>query len=310
MSKSDQTVEVIVLRSGDGRVVESFPGVSSDSTIDDLKNLFAQRQPKYYPDRQSFRQEKASRTLSGDVKLGDLAKSAKTLSLYFKDLGPQIGWTTVFVAEYTGPLIAYLLFYCRPALVYGPEASSAGRAWIVQAAAACWVGHYAKRILETLFVHRFSHGTMPWRNLFKNCGYYWGFAAFVSYFVNHPSYTPPAEAQSLAALAAFGFCQLGNLSCHLALRNLRPPGTKQRRIPYPTANPFTWLFGLVSCPNYTYEIGSWLAFTVATQCLPAGLFTLAGAYQMTVWALGKHRNYRREFPSYPRGRKSILPFVI
>ena len=32
-----------------------------------------------------------------------------------------------------------------------------------------------------------------------------------------------------------------------------------------------------------------------TQCLPAGLFTLAGAYQMTVWALGKHRNYRAEF---------------
>ena len=32
-----------------------------------------------------------------------------------------------------------------------------------------------------------------------------------------------------------------------------------------------------------------------TQCLPAGIFTLAGAYQMTVWALGKHRNYRNEF---------------
>ena len=105
----------------------------------------------------------------------------------------------------------------------------------------------------------------------------------------------------------------------------------ERKIPYPTSNPFTGLFSLVSCPNYTYEIGAWVAFTIMTQCIPgnfyqflknsfiryatnflfvvAGLFTLAGAYQMTVWALGKHRNYRKEFKDYPR-RKAIFPFIL
>ena len=69
----------------------------------------------------------------------------------------------------------------------------------------------------------------------------------------------------------FQFCELGNFSVHLALRWLRPAGTKVRKIPYPTANPFTALFSFVSCPNYTYEIGAWVAFTVMTQCLPGNI---------------------------------------
>ena len=34
-------------------------------------------------------------------------------------------------------------------------------------AAICWSFHYIKRLLETVFVHRFSHATMPIANLFR-----------------------------------------------------------------------------------------------------------------------------------------------
>merc|ERR1739844_431877 len=95
-----------------------------------------------------------------------------------------------------------------------------------------------------------------------------GFAAYVSYHVNHPLYTAPSDAQMYAGLAAFMFCELGNFSIHWALRCLRPPGTKIRKIPQPTGNPLTCLFNFVSCPNYTYEIGAWISFTIMTQCLP------------------------------------------
>ena len=94
----------------------------------------------------------------------------------------------------------------------------------VNIAVACWAFHYAKRILETVFVHRFSNATMPIMNLFKNCSYYWGFAAYVSYHVNHPLYTAPCDVQVYAGLAAFAFCELGNFSVHWALRCLRPAG--------------------------------------------------------------------------------------
>ena len=38
---------------------------------------------------------------------------------YFKDLGPQISWKTVFLVEYAGPLILYLWIYQRPWIFYG-----------------------------------------------------------------------------------------------------------------------------------------------------------------------------------------------
>ncbi|KFO20081.1 Butyrophilin subfamily 2 member A2 [Fukomys damarensis] len=65
----------------------------------------------------------------------------------------------------------------------------------------------------------------------------------------------PAQQVKLE-LAIFVICQLGNFSIHMALQDLRPAESKTRKIPYPTKNPFTWLFLLVSCPNYIYDVGS------------------------------------------------------
>ncbi|XP_005107475.1 very-long-chain enoyl-CoA reductase [Aplysia californica] len=304
-------MEVNVVHAKSGKELAVIAGLHPKSTILDVKNGLRNIQPKYYPDRQSYKVDPRGKM----VKDGDSLESLGITNggkLYFKDLGPQVGWTTVFLTEYAGPLVIYLIFYSRPSLIYGAGAASKPIAQVVHLAAGCWTFHYAKRLLETIFVHRFSHATMPISNIFKNSIYYWGFAAFVAYFVNHPLYTPPAhgDMQMYGGLAAFILAELGNFSIHLALRNLRPAGSKVRKIPYGSANPFTWIFGLVSCPNYTYESLAWIGFTIMTQCLPAGLFCLAGSYQMLMWARGKHRNYLREFKNYPRFRKSMIPFLL
>lgn len=300
-------MEIEVL-SPSGKSITLLRNVSATTSVAEIKKEI-QKSSGLSIHRQAIRLESKGKTQKDDDTVNSLGLHSGS-KIYVKDLGPQIGWKTVFLAEYAGPLVVYLWLYQRPWLFYGDAGASAPISQVVHLAAICYAIHYVKRLLETIFVHRFSHATMPFFNLFKNCSYYWLFTAYVAYHVNHPKYTAPSDAYIYGGLALFVICELGNLSIHLALRNLRPPGTTVRRIPVPTGNPFTGLFNYVSCPNYTYEFGSWLGFTIMTSCLPAGLFALAGMYQMSIWALGKHRNYKKEFPNYPKGRKAIVPFLL
>lgn len=71
-----------------------------------------------YVERQSIRLEARGKTLKDSDTLQGL--NLRTGSkLYVKDLGPQIGWSTVFLCEYAGPLAVYLWVYQRPWIFYG-----------------------------------------------------------------------------------------------------------------------------------------------------------------------------------------------
>lgn len=125
------------------------------------------------------------------------------------------------------------------------------------------IGHYIKRELETLFVHRFSNDTMPFFNLFKNCAHYWFIFGFINmYFFLHPDYTAPSwatPAHYYIIAALFVLFEFMNLMTHIALKNLRRPGTTERGIPK------GWGFGLVSCANYFWESLCWLMFAIQAQ---------------------------------------------
>lgn len=87
-------------------------------------------------------------------------------------------------------------------------------------------------------------------------------------------------------------------------------------------------FSLVSCPNYFFETMAWTAIAVMTGSYAgelhasmqaktraesglAVLFLAMATYQMVVWALKKHRNYKKEFgKDYPKGRKAMFPFIL
>jgi len=294
------------------KVLITLDNVSKEQTVGSVKREVSYKLLHLTPERQALRLEPKGKPLPDEETLGELKLPSAGAQLYLRDLGRQIGWETVFVLEYFGPLVVYLIFYLRPLCIYGSLGKTEPMHTVVKLAFGCWTAHYMKRIFETLYVHRFSHATMPLMNLFKNCGYYWGFTAFIAYFMNHPLYTPPTFGKVQVIIGCIGFVvsEFGNYSIHAALRDLRPVGTKERKIPMPNANPFTNMFNLVSCPNYTYEALAWFFFSVMTQCAPALIFTAVGLYQMSVWAIGKHKAYKKEFPNYPKNRRAIVPFVL
>ncbi|XP_077415552.1 very-long-chain enoyl-CoA reductase-like isoform X2 [Vanacampus margaritifer] len=147
--------------------------VEPTATVLDIKALFHKSYPKWYPARQSLRLDPKTKCLRDEEVLQTLPVGT-TASFYFSDLGPQLTWGTVFLAECVGPLVIYLMFYFRLPFIYAPKYDfTASKNWVVHSACICHSLHYIKKILETLFVHRISHGTMPLRNIFKaHCDVY------------------------------------------------------------------------------------------------------------------------------------------
>eukprot|EP00922_Rhytidocystis_sp_ex-Travisia-forbesii_P042474 GHVS01063419.1.p1 GENE.GHVS01063419.1~~GHVS01063419.1.p1 ORF type:complete len:344 (+),score=25.85 GHVS01063419.1:80-1033(+) len=315
----------LTLKKRSGKFMDTLD-VEENATVEDFKNTFYDKF-HYYPERQRWTVGAASGEALKDGSLRDDFGVVEGTCLYFKDLGVQISWRLVFVVEYFGPLFIFPLVYFLPGWVYTwthyqtGEQRDEHNQWLeadihkpkglTQTVALCLVLiHYLKRELETLFVHRFSNATMPIVRVPLNCGHYWVlFGVCVSYFLFHPQYTSPWDEETqkpiIYALAALMLIFEGsNFKTHLILRNLRQRGTKERGVP------MGWGFGMVSCANYTWETLAWIVFCILTNTATGYLFCLVAFLQMTEWALKKHHSYKRDFKSYPRNRKAIIPWCL
>ncbi|KAF8473466.1 synaptic glycoprotein SC2 [Kalaharituber pfeilii] len=237
-----------------------------------------------------------------------------------KDLGPQIGWRTVFIIEYLGPLLIHPLFFIPTLRTYLyphlPASIATAPPTATQALLlTLTVIHFVKRELETMYVHKFSSATMPWRNLPKNSTHYWILSGVnLAWFLYHPlntvegkfSYWNPSAKATYILTALWVFAELSNYWTHLTLSSLRPAGTTERGIP--TGYGFNW----VTCPNYFFETMSWVfVWGLSGFNWAAGLFTLISAGQMYLWALKKEKKYRQEFPDkYKKKRFVMIPWLL
>jgi len=239
-------------------------------------------------------------------------------TIVVKDLGPQIAWRTVFIAEYLGPLLIHpAIYYARDYIYPTPSLSPSPLlppSQLQQLSMALCLIHFLKRELETVFVHKFSAATMPATYILRNSGYYWALAgANMAYWI----YSPNSKAQEVdeldlvsdptlaVGLALFVVGELVNLYTHVVLANLRPAGTTVRAIPKGFS--FDW----VTCPNYMWEAVAWFGIALVTKSLSTWLFVSVALFMMGSWGKKKEKRYRKEFgDKYKKKRFAMLPGII
>lgn len=295
----------LTILSAKGKVTETIE-IADEATVAQLKLAY---KPKVDRHSKAFKLQPAKEGERG-VSIDDDKKQLKAYGLKdgsvieYKNLGPQIGYRTVFVVEYAGPIALMALYAMRPSFIYGvpttkTELGSTQSLYIMM-----FLAHFVKRELETFFVHKFSRPTMPLSNIFKNSMYYWSFAAFIGYFLCHPQYTAPTHGLEIPAAIAWAVMELGNFLVHYKLSTMRKEdGDTSRNVP---KGP---LFSLVSCPNYSFEIFGWVFYSLGCNIAMSWVFTLVGFLQMSEWALKKHKGYVKTDAANKK-KKALIPFLL
>jgi len=302
-------VEVIHMETGEKMCV--LERVPSTTTVRELKELFEKKYPAFYPERQAFFLDKRSPAMPNNDCLATHGMTNEC-QLLFHDLGAQSAWNTVFFYQYLVPLIIYLMFYFTiwpVSLIDDFEHDNDvpfTHEFASHFAMIAHTIHYGRRLFEVAFVHKFSSATLAVRHIPKYCLFYGACTAWMAYVINHPQFTPPNDFQVFLAFIVFLAAEIGALSIHLILRN----NYKNRHIPVGNWNPFTWLFNLVSCPNYTYELLAWISFTAMTNCAIVGINTFIIFIQLFIWSAKKHSTYKKRFVAYPSNRRAFIPGIF
>jgi len=211
--------------------------------------------------------------------------------------------------SYAGAAVVFLLaFSTRTDTGGGTQFSTA------QLGALMWTAHFLRRTLETVVVFKFSGDKIDISDSIVEFIYYWAFGAWIAVSLDSEMWlsagwlSDSAQEPSLmgaVGLACWGLCEVANMGCHLTLRDLKAPNKPRS---YPAGGNF--LFSMVACPHYFFEISSWIAFNIATGFpVSSSLFCCVGGIIMACYAVEKHEAYKSKYKDYPLSRTPIMPFM-
>lgn len=244
---------------------------------------------------------------------------------------PQKGCNPVFInaLTYIGTMAAFLVavfvkeiklhyFPATGCLVPGPTDSTfAQEKNIKYLFIGLWELHFLRRTIEVLFVHDYKR-KMSFTESLGAPLYYWFFAFWNGVAIRsdngyNPTYLPMASVGGVLFIVG----EFGNCYCHYLLRSFRK--AKRRSFLSKESKhviPSGFLFELVSCPHYFFEIVTWVGFLLTTWTLAAVVFLSASAITLFIYAHKKHKAYVMEFDGlagrdlYPRNRKALIPFLF
>lgn len=169
--------------------------------------------------------------------------------------------------------------------------------WTVYAAL---MTHFGKRVLESLFLHKYS-GTMDALAVgIISLSY-----SFMGGMISWLNAQPAVEMGGLfyAGLVLFVVGQAGNFYHHLLLANLRKTADGYH-IPHGG-----W-FDYATCPHYFFEILAWLGIALLSSHLYAVLALVSMSGYLISRSIKTRQWYLKRFSDYPTKRKLMIPFIF
>jgi very-long-chain enoyl-CoA reductase len=169
--------------------------------------------------------------------------------------------------------------------------------------------HFLKREYETMFVHKFSANTMPRSNIVRNSVFYWAMAGFLCaldiYAPNGIAARDELGWLDYVGLAIFAVGETCNGMVHQHLASLRKPGGTEKQIPHCVGS--SW----VTCPNYMFEVISWVGVILISRSWTVVAFIVMGCRFMRAWSRDKEKALRKMFGDRYKPKKyTMLPGLI
>jgi len=229
-----------------------------------------------------------------------------------------------------GMLCIYLPALCTSVACLATAPGGNGREVLV---GSLLVAHFAKRVMETLFVHEYSGNTSA-----AVAGFIGVYYALTSLLVLKQQAGVPSElyatggsdATLAIGLAAFAVGQAGNYYHHVRLAWMRrQPASSAVAVPkapttatalaleQPVAQrskymvPTGGLFDLVTMPHYLFEIIAWFGIAMCCQQLNAVLVALGMTSYLSGRAVATTQWYKERFgKEWPSERRNLVPYVF
>jgi len=167
--------------------------------------------------------------------------------------------------------------------------------------------HFAKRVMEVLFLHSYS-GYMA-RSMSALMAVFYSFDTLLIASLALPA-NKVDNRFMIAGAILFAIGEFGNFFHHYLLAALREKkgGIVGRRYQSPSGG----FFSLVAAPHYLFEVISWLGVAFCSQQVNAFLEVLSHASYLAGRAYRTNMFYFRTFSDrdWPRCRKCIFPFIF
>lgn len=179
----------------------------------------------------------------------------------------------------------------------------------------CLVGHFGKRIFETLFIHKYSGSSDGLADFFIGF-YYLIMSWIIIYFLKFNENNILLSSKMLfGGISCYIIGEIGNFYHHLLLAQLRKSNyeitsnteTGQEDLKKVYKIPTGGLFPYISTPHYLFELIAWFGIALISQHMNAFLvFTMMSSY-LGGRSKATSEWYRSNIPNYPKDRKNILP---